>query len=106
MTKRLTTHRRRIQRKADGLAVRRRPLASTQFGTFAGVLEEGQLLPEREVFDSRCGAAENECPEEKEERLKDAHNARLSRLANGQSYSNEAATPNGRHILPDQMQNS
>ena len=78
MTKKLTMETHRIPRKADGLAVRRRPLAATQFGTFAGVLEEGPLLPEREVFDSRCGATHDDGPEKHDDRPGNSHDSVLA----------------------------
>jgi hypothetical protein len=49
----------------------------------------------------RTGCVEHN-DEDKEYGLKDAPDALLLRLANGQSYRNEAATSNGWRIFPNQ----
>ena len=72
--------------------------------TLDGLAADCELLSEGKILERGSGAANDECPEKEEDCLEDAHGAMLLRLANGQSYWNEAATSNGRPIfskLPD-----
>ncbi len=72
--------------KSPGCASRvRKPSA---LRAFDGLVQNCDLLSQGEVLDSRRSVAKKQSPEKEKDGLKDAHDAVLLRLANGQLCRN------------------